>query len=372
MNRRDLLKFTAAASSLTMFGNMSWANSPSTNKKLIWVILRGAQDGLSTLIPHNEPLLKEYRPTLWPQLKPNIIPLTNEFSLHPNLSFFKELFEQKQLIAIPAVSTGYNGRSHFQGQDYMECGLPQINHETGWIGRLLNVLNKKGVAISPMQPFCMRGTSLSTNWYPTKLSALLPTQYESVLDVLASDISIQNNLKRALKTRKIINDTNVNTGSKSFKELCESCAVLMDAEVEYPIATLELNGWDTHRDQHRHLNKKMMILNNGIRSIRKLMKSTWSMTTIIVTTEFGRTVKENGNGGTDHGIGSVMFVIGGNVNGGHITGNWGALSENKLIENRDIAPSTNTFDRIAETLLKQKIIKLDDVHDIFPLYRGML
>lgn len=364
MDRRQAIKMLAAASTLTLFPNTGVTETTKQPAKLIWVILRGAQDGLSTLIPHNEPSLSEYRPTLWPKLKPNILKLTNDFSLHPKLTFLKKLYDENQLIAIPAVSTGYEGRSHFEGQDFMECGKNEIDYSSGWVGRLLNVLQKSGIAISPNKPFCMRGTEKSTNWFPSDMTRLDDAFYEEILNFYEDDETIKSNLMTALKLRKDTHKTK-NEDKSSFSALCKSCGNLMTSNTEYLVATLELSGWDTHKNQHDRLNKKMITLNDGLGALKASLKNEWFNTTVIISTEFGRTVRENGTEGTDHGTASTMFITGGKIKKSAIEGTWPGIDNDALYKGRDLMPTSNFYFWVLHTILETHAIPASSLSTIF-------
>lgn len=362
MDRRKFLKYTAAASSLTLLGSSrkTLAKSNGVHPKFIWILLRGAQDSLSTLIPHNEVLLTKYRPKLWPMLKPTLLPITNDFSLHPKLGFFKQLFQSKELIPISSVSTGYNSRSHFEGQDVLECGFTEIDYSSGWIGRLSNIIDGQGIAISRSMPLSSRGSKIKSNWYPNNFRALRARDYKNILQLYSNDIKLEESLISALRTRKVLGSHNMpNENFDSFRSLCRNCGTLLTKTKNYSIATLELEGWDTHSDQHKILNEKMEELNNGVTELVQSLGKEWSNTTLAITTEFGRAAKENGTMGTDHGTGSTMFIAGGNVNGGRVAGSYLGLKKDALLADRDLKPTSNTFKWINTLLTQQFSLKVD-------------
>lgn len=368
MNRRQAIKWAASISALSFFPSVGFTQDKKPSGRVIWIILRGAQDGLSTLIPHNEALLSEYRPTLWPKLKTNLIKLNKDFSIHPKLSFFKKLYDENQLVAIPGVTTGYEGRSHFEGQDFMEYGSSGIVDSSGWVGRLLNLWQKRGLAISPYRPQCMRGTTLATNWYPTNYSHSDYSIYEEVLSIYKDDPELLTNLTSALKLRKIStaskSQTEINS-IYSFEELCSTCGRLMSSNNEFAFATIDLDGWDTHSNQHERLMKQMEVLDKGIANLKSSLDSKWSSTSVIISTEFGRTVLENGTGGTDHGTAGVLMLTGGIITKSEVIGSWSSIKRDSLFEQRDLQPTSNFYESIKLALKTSTGLTDEQLNSVF-------
>ncbi|WP_269520655.1 DUF1501 domain-containing protein [Alteromonas sp. BMJM2] len=368
MQRRTLLKILASGAvmlhSPTLFAAQQTDKTKSL-KRVVWILQRGAVDGLHTVIPAFEKSLSSMRPNLMSGLD-DAFAVDNNYKFHPSLYNLHDLFKRKELSCVVATSTGYKGRSHFDGQDYLESGLASANLQSGWLGRAMNVLGTEGIAISKTMPLAFRNSLRGSNFYPSKFNKSI----DSLTDDLAALYQFDEKLAKSLSAGKEIKDALMgdNKGSRqsSFSKLCSECADIMKSKSNIQFVMLESGGWDTHKAQSAKLSRELKQLDSGIAQLKKGLGSDWNNTLVLVTSEFGRTVRENGTGGTDHGTAGSMFIAGGSHLGGSVRGEWPGISEYKLFENRDLLPTTNTISWIATALKQHLSLSPSQIKSIFP------
>ncbi|WP_111977170.1 DUF1501 domain-containing protein [Algibacillus agarilyticus] len=368
MQRRDFIKTLSAGLTLFSVPAMSagLANSSTLkNKKVIWLVLRGAVDTLHTLVPSFDENLKILRPKLVEGLQGKLNPLEKGFSLHGRLSFCHELYLKKQFLPIVAVGSGYGARSHFDGQDYLESGLNQIDHDSGWLGRAIKLKQQQGVAIARSLPISMRGSTGET-WYPSRLKDADDDIYSSLMKLYKDDALLHSRLSEGLATEEKVGGMMAEHKKGKFIELAQSCATLMKGNEGTPCAMLEMGGWDTHNNQLSRLDRQFKELDKGLQTLHDGLGDDWQNTLLIIASEFGRTARENGTGGTDHGTGSALMLAGGAVAGGKVLGQWPGLKDEELFENRDLKPTTNTFSWISAALNQHWSMPVSELAQIFP------
>lgn len=380
--RRNFVKGAAAGwvfmHSGTAFGlNTLSATKPNSQKKLVWVFLRGALDSLHTVVPLSDPNLMAHRGQLLTPIKDTLLPLEKGYGLHPSLEFMHHLYQKKQMAPVVAVATGYRERSHFDAQDQMESGLDTTDHDNGWMARVTAQLNSNGVAISRSIPIALRSqTKRAETWYPSSF----PEADEDLLSRLASlyesDTALSNNLKAVIAQKANPNMQMEEKKRANFPYLAERCGELLSNNDNVQCAMLELGGWDTHNNQNGRLNRQLKQLDDGIRNLKNALGSTWDDTLVMVSTEFGRTVKVNGTQGTDHGTGSAMFFLGGAlatfkqdsalISGGHVHGDWPGLSNEQLFEARDLMPTSDVRDWLSKAMAAHWKLTDSQLNAIFP------
>lgn len=375
MKRRNFIKSMAA--SLVLFQAPSFAasilssakNSPtnSSNKKIVWIVLRGAMDSLHTLVPTFDAELAQLRPKLLSSIQDDLLMLDGGYGLHPSLKNMHQWYKNKELLPIAAVSSGYQSRSHFSGQDFLESGLANIDHDSGWLGRVLNIKHKKALAIANSIPISLRGSSAANTWYPSQLKEAEDDVYQSLMKMYQEDELLSNRLMSGLEINEMAGAANKSIKRKGkFIQLSKACAGLMKGDNGVDCAMLELGGWDTHNNQAVRLSKQLEELDQGLEQLKTGLQEQWQDTVVIIATEFGRTAKENGTAGTDHGTASAMFLAGGAINGGKVLGDWPGLSNDKLFEQRDLMPTTSIFSWIAATLNQHWLLTDDELTAVFP------
>jgi len=372
LSRRKFIKMASASLAVLSFpglcvtggGMKKSANAP----KIVWVLLRGALDSLHTVVPTFDPQYKSLRPKLSISFKSPLLPLEKGFALHPSLTNLHQWYQTKQLMPIVAVSSGYGRRSHFDGQDFLESGIGEIDHDSGWLARAIDVKNKRALAVARSTPISLRSSEQVNTWYPSNLKSADDDIYQALAKLYQHDELLKTNLESGLEIRGLVGNGKVRKKKRQgqFIELSKACAQLMTSEKNVDCAMLELGGWDTHNNQANRLAQKLSELDNGLAQLKNGLGDEWKNTVVIVGTEFGRTAKENGTGGTDHGTGSALFLAGGAVDGGKIMGKWPGLSDAALFEQRDLMPTTNSFSWIANMLVQHWNLSQQELLQVFP------
>lgn len=348
MLRREFIK--SLAGSLVLFQSASYANIKSnhSNKKIIWIVLRGAYDSLHTLVPRKNADLTKLRPNLYNHIKNDLLVLNNEFGLHPSLKNMHQWYKNKELLPITCVGTGFTNRSHFDGQDFLESGLNTIDADSGWLARAIDAKHTQALAIARSTPISLRSSNKVNTWFPTKFKESHADTYDALLKLYQYDELLMSRLQSGIELQNKVGKSNSKRGR--FSDLAKSCANLMVKDNSIDCAMLELGGWDTHNNQNARLARQLTLLDDGLSELKTGLGKQWQDTVVIVASEFGRTVEQNGTSGTDHGTGSALFLAGGAVNGGQVLGKWPGLKSEQLFEQRDLMPTSNTFSWIANVL----------------------
>ena len=397
MKRR---KFFKAASLFTggmliPVGLNSWvvqsvAKSPS-RKRLVVILLRGGIDGLNIVIPHQEPDYYQARPSIaisYPQERNGAIDLDGFFGLHPKLKALIPFWQQKNLAFIQACGSPDGTRSHFDAQDYMESGTPGIKStQDGWMNRLLGQLAPEQLTqalnVGNTTPRILKGNEPVSHLRPGKNSTKpLPIDYPQINHAFNSLYDGNDRLSKAyqegMKAREMIlaelsqEMMSASRGAPSvasFVDDAAEVAKLMVGNTQTQLAFMALGQWDTHINQNKSLDRLLPPLGQGLATLVKGLGSIYSDTVIVVMSEFGRTVNENGNNGTDHGHGNVMWLLGGSIDGGKIYGEWKGLAESVLYQRRDLPVTTDFREAIASILTQHMSISTASVQEIFPGYQ---
>ncbi|UXA00841.1 DUF1501 domain-containing protein [Vibrio splendidus] len=377
MNRRQFMAMAAAVGVSAMLPFPSFAKTRSDNI-FVWISLRGAMDGLNVVVPHADPDYADLRPNIG--LKPDqLLKLDSFFGLHPSLKSCHQWYENKELSFVHACSTAYRERSHFDGQKILENGTSDPFNTEGWLNRLLTLSSSQydGIAIDSGLPLIMQGESTVASWYPNRLKTR-DKQTELLEELFQSDQMLSANFESVMKIDELVGDQGV---GKQFKSLMSKMGDILSAENGPNIAALELGGWDTHANQgsvNGRLSNQLKTLDAGLAALKESLGSRWNNTVIIAASEFGRTAKENGTKGTDHGTGNVMLVVGGamankasnisnsGASGGQVIANWPGLSQSQLYEGRDLNPTTDMRSVIKGVLNQHLSIEEKQLNTIFP------
>lgn len=381
-------------------------------KTLVAIFMRGAADGLNIVAPFGDPRYREVRPTLGlqpPQPRDenqnngpfgSVIDLDGKFGLHAGLRPFKDLWDKKQLAIVEATGSPDPSRSHFDAQDYMESGTPGKTGN-GWLNRALgdsvpDASPLRAVALSNRVPRTLRGEHEAValgNVQDFNISdqdrlAILKSMYS-----LTPDASMRRTGKDAFEAMKMIqsmakdqapngggrtpigpgtvgplpnNRPSYNAGGQLGKNLQELARLLKsDAGVEAAFA--EVDGWDHHQNENNQLPNLLNQFSNAIAAFCQDLGDRMEDVVIVTMSEFGRTVAENGTGGTDHGHGSLMMVLGGPVQGGKIYGEWPGLEKEQLFEGRDLAVTTDFRNVLSEVVRGH--LGRNDLSSVFPGFR---
>lgn len=329
-------------------------------KRLIVVILRGAMDGLDVVQPLADPLFAPYRPGLGQNT--GALDLDGFFALHPRLSGLMPLWAKGELAFVHATSTPYRDvRSHFDGQDLLEAGtggaLLAGQSREGWLNRMLQsipgLVAETAYAFGNEAAPLLLGQAPVMNWSP-ELALNLSPQSQLLLEHLYRDDPLfDRSAQAALRLSEQMAALHLDEGqgrpASGVEPLVSFAANRLAQETR--IAAFSLSGWDTHRAQQSHIQKPLAQLESLILGLRdSLGPKLWGQTALLTMTEFGRTARENGAGGTDHGTGGLMIAAGGAIRGGKVLGRWPGLEEAALYDRRDLMPTSDLRDWAAHAL----------------------
>ena len=392
-SRRELL-----VSSGTLF---AWAYLPKLafaegrDPRFLTIVLRGALDGLATVAPVGDPDWVSLRGdnALTLQSKTPALELDDFFALNPAMPNLHRMFAANAAIIVHASATPYRERSHFDGQDVLESGLPKpATSDSGWLNRALaglapggavNPRGSKAFAVGPVTPLVVRGAAPVLSWSPQRI---LPASEDTVMRLLDlyrhSDQKLANVLEEHGRLTAIEQAGDMAAGSGQnappapaqvrayFAEVAGTAAKFL-AQPDGPrVGALALDGWDTHFNEgiaNGRLSQLLGALDAALAAVETNMGPAWRETVVTLVTEFGRTARINGTEGTDHGTGTVALLVGGALKGGRVIADWPGLKSADLYENRDLKPTTD-LRAVLKGLLKDHL-RADDralAQNVFP------
>lgn len=349
LSRRLFLKSTAligcSAAAHPLMSAVSFASAPGENR-LVVIILRGAMDGLDVLQPYGDPNLRALRPSLSLGPESGAMDLDGFYALHPALSPLLPLWQAGQLGFVPAVSTPYRDkRSHFDGQDLLEAGtgndLPIRMQQGGWLNRLLQDMpgatSHTAYSVGVQDMLILSGTAPALSWAPDAQLRLSP-QAQMLLDHVYHEdqLFLEASMQAGEIAAQRMGDDPRRGGGGNAAALGRFAAQQLNGETR--IASFSIAGWDSHANQERVIARALERLSDAILALREGLGSNWRRTTVMAMTEFGRTARENGSRGTDHGTGGAMLMAGGAIRGGQVIGKWPGLAEGDLYAGRDLMP----------------------------------
>jgi uncharacterized protein (DUF1501 family) len=337
------------------------------------IVLRGALDGLAAVAPVGDPdwtKLRGDKAMVLGGATP-ALPLDGFFALNPALANFHRLYQAGQATIVHAVATPYRERSHFDGQDVLESGLPKPGGaDSGWLNRALAVLEPGGsadphgrqaFAVGPIAPLVVRGPAPVLTWAPPKLPPVGDDTTMRLLDLYRhTDSTFARVLEERVGLAAVaraggmsMEPSDERPGAQPggiaqvrayFSDTAGSAAKFL-AEAEGPrVGALAFDGWDTHVNEgidKGRLANLLGALDGAIAAIETNMGEAWRETVVVLVTEFGRTAHINGNDGTDHGTATVALLAGGALKGGRVIADWPGLAETSLYQNRDLKPTTD-------------------------------
>lgn len=354
MNRRQVLGGIAVGTGAACVPQLGLAAVPQAgNRRLVLVILRGALDGLAAVQPWNDPHLVAHRaPLLVPEAQ--LLKLDSYFALHPAFSHLHGLYQQKQAEIFHAIATPYRERSHFDGQNVLETGLSAPHPSApGWLNQAVALMDVQGLApaamaLSATLPKVLQGDAQVGSWAPDTLPQLADPAFGKLSFLYALDSFLGPRLQQGMQSELLASGGSMPSATyanPSLAELARSAARFL-AQPDGPVIAVLQTGhvWDTHVNQgaaQGQLATRIGELDAALAALHQELGSWWQHTQVLVVTEFGRNVAANGNGGTDHGIGSVAFRLGGAVQGGRIVTDWPGLAPGQLYEGKDLQATTD-------------------------------
>ncbi|EPX81520.1 DUF1501 domain-containing protein [Litoreibacter arenae] len=365
--RASALGCSAAASPLMT--PMTFAQAPGDNR-LVVIILRGAMDGLDAVRPVGDPLLRQYRPGLGMELDNSGTDLDGFFALHPALAGLMPLWQQQDLAVAHAVSTPYRDkRSHFDGQDLLEAGtgmdVDSTQMRDGWLNRMLQVLPGAGsetaFAIGRSEMKLVSGRAPVSSWSPEARLDMSPQARLLLEQIYHDDPLFQETSHDAIAIAESLGLASDDSFGMSGRDMRAALKVAQQAgeasvladfaarrlNEDARIAAFSLGGWDTHSAQTRGISRALGNLQDALLTLKDRLGARWDKTAVVAVTEFGRTARENGTRGTDHGTGGAMILAGGAIRGGRIYGDWPGLDEAALYARRDLMPTSDVRSYIA-------------------------
>jgi uncharacterized protein (DUF1501 family) len=360
------------------------------NKTLVVVFQRGAMDGLNAVVPFKDPAYYALRPSLAiaePASGENrVVDLDGFYGLHPALAALRPIYERGQLAIIHAAGSPDNTRSHFDAQDYMEIGTPGIKSTPdGWLNRYLKETAKsdtvfRGVALSAQMPRILAGSARALTLASVDEFRLRNEQTASLVQRIYSGTtdpifrSGGENLFAAMnelnRIRAQVPPSAEVYPAGRFGVSLSQIARLIKSGAGVEIAFTEIEGWDTHVNQGGatgQMANRLKELAEGLAAFHRDLGDRMADVVLVTMSEFGRTARENGNRGTDHGHANVMFAMGGPVRGGKVYGRWPGLAPESLNEGRDLALTTDFRTVYAEVLKRH--LGQTDLSRIFPGFR---
>jgi uncharacterized protein (DUF1501 family) len=365
-------------------------------KRLVVIFQRGAADGLNIVVPHGEPAYYSMRPTI-AIARPSrtteaALDLDGFFGLHPSLASFKPLWDERHLAIVHAAGSPDSTRSHFDAQDYMECGTPGVKAtEGGWLNRALYQEHRtatnspfRGVALGPTLPrilagsepavaldnlnnFSVAGRSSASGPLTNTFEAMYEQSVDTVLHGAGKETFDAVKMLKSADPARYTPAVGANYPRGRFGDSLRQLAQLLKADLGVEVAFADIGGWDHHVNEGATQGQ----LANVLRYFGQAISAFWTDlgalgedTVVVTMSEFGRTARENGNRGTDHGHANVMFVLGGPVRGGRVYGRWPGLAAEQLNEGRDLALTTDFRTVLTELVGAQLGNK--DVSRVFP------
>jgi len=364
------------------------------NKRLVVIFQRGAADGLNIVAPHAEPQYYAMRPSI--NIPRNaVLDLNGFFGLHPSLAAFQPLWQQRHLAIVHAAGSPDSTRSHFDAQDFMETGTPGVKAtEDGWLNRSLRGLPSpsvqnpafRAIALGPSLPRILSGTEPAVamnnindfsiggrNPRPSPVASAFEAMYDHSSDTVLHGTGEETfdavKMLKAADPGKYNPAPGANYPKGRLGDSLRQLAQLIKANLGVQVAFADIGGWDHHVNEGATEGQLANVLGEFSQSIAAFWTDLGDLgedTVVITMSEFGRTARENGNRGTDHGHANVMFVLGGPVKGGKVYGRWPGLDQSQLYEGRDLALTTDFRQVIGEAIARHLGNK--NLAEVFPGY----
>ena len=379
MKRREFLKSALVAAPLFTAGRLYAA--PATDQRLLVVFLRGAYDAANILVPVSSDFYYASRPNI-AIARDAALPLDANWGLHPALKdSILPLWQQKQIAFIPFAGTDDTSRSHFETQDTIELGQPvggSRNYQSGFLSRTAAVLSgARAISFTNQLQLVFRGgapvPNIALNFtakpgVADRNAALIQSMYQGqdLAPAVAQGFAVQSEVYNAISGEMMAANRNAVT-TKGFELSAQRIGVLM--QDKFNLGFVDVGGWDTHVNQggaDGYLSNRIGELGRGLVALQTALGPAWNSTVVIVVSEFGRTFRENGDRGTDHGHGSVYWVLGGGVKGGRIAGPQVAVTQANLFQDRDWPVLTDYRSLIGGVLRRSYGLSQAQLAQIFP------
>ena len=340
-DRRSFLTTAAlVGGGVALAPRVAFAAAP-TDRRFVFIIQRGAADGLQMLMPVGDPAFTGARGAL---SEVDGRRLDGMFALHPAMPQVAGLYAKGEALFAHAIASPYRDRSHFDGQNVLETGGAKAYQVgNGWMNRMLGVLpagEQSAIAVATTVPLALRGAHDVASYAPSALPDASDDLLQRVTTMYQGDRQLHALWSEAMQTRDLAGDI-AGDGGRNATATGALAAKLLTPADGARIAMIETGGWDTHAGQKARSAAQLKGLDAMIAALRDGLGPVWERTMVLVATEFGRTVAVNGTGGTDHGQASAALLTGGAVKGGRILSDWPGLTPAALYEGRDLKPTAS-------------------------------
>jgi uncharacterized protein (DUF1501 family) len=389
---------TAAIPSFLVRSVMAEAAAALPNRRLVVIFQRGAADGLNIVVPYKEKNYYSMRPSIAiPQNQ--VLDLDGFFGLHPSLASFKPLYDQGHLAIVHAAGSPDTTRSHFDAQDYMESGTPGVKStQDGWLNRALQAEDLRhrcaqtceqhtafralalgaevprtlagkipAIALNNVNGFTVAGRGPTQSPAASAFEAMYADTGDRLFHATGDETFDAVKMLRAANPAQYAPAAGVNYPTSEFGNSMKQIAQLLKANLGVEAAFTDVSGWDTHQNQgsvNGQLANRLSDFSASIAAFWRDMGDDAENITLVTMSEFGRTARENGTGGTDHGHANAMFVLGGSVKGGKVYGKWPGLDNDQLNEGRDLVLTTDFRQVLGEVVAQS--LGATDMQVVFP------
>jgi uncharacterized protein (DUF1501 family) len=373
LSRRGFLATACCLAAAPVFTPLTFAAMPGDNR-FVTIVLRGAMDGLDLVQPYGDATFAGLRPDIAIAPDKGLLDLDGFFGLHPAAADLLPLWQAKELAFIHAVSTPYrDARSHFDGQDMLESGGGNVSEEkTGWLNRALETIPRstarKAIDINTSTELILLGPNIVDVWASDSTFGAGADELQFLTRLYAKDPAFAKAMDEATRADQSA-EIGMAPGAKRGEQITDIATLAAKMLLrEYRIASFSINGWDTHVQQVNQFKKAAGDLTQAVVTLKNTLgPDAWKATVVLAMTEFGRTVRQNGSGGTDHGTGGCCLLAGGAINGGRVLGKWPGLKDEQLLDNRDLMPTADVREVAAAMLSRQFDIRPGDLSaKIFP------
>lgn len=359
--RRAALRLLGGTSAFAAIPTLSFAAASADRqvgeRRLVFIFLRGGMDGLSAVPPHGDPEFLARRGALAipaPGAPGGALALDGTFGLNPLLVEMHKLYAARELAVLQAVASPYRERSHFDAQNLLENGTARpFGREVGWLNAALGLgesgsdtSGTRGFALGQSIPLVLRGPTQVGSWSPSRLPVPDADLLERLAGLYRGDALLGRSFMVAREAQAMMEGRDAAGGmggpAQPVVELARAAGEILGRPDGPRVATIDFGGWDTHISQlgeYGQLTRNLRLLDRSMATLKTALGPAWRHTVVLVVSEFGRAVRPNGSGGTDHGTGGAAFAAGGAVRGGRVIADWPGLGERALHEGRDLRPT---------------------------------
>ena len=371
--RRDALKVLGGLAALP---GLAFAAVPGTERRLVFVFLRGGMDGLSAVPATGDPQYAARRGKLAVE---EPLRLDATFGLSPHLTEMHKLYGAGELAVLHAVASPYRERSHFDAQNLLENGTARpFGRDTGWLNAALGAgARPGGLALGQSIPLVLRGPAQVSSWSPSAMPVPDADLLERLAALYRGDPLLERSFAAARAAQGMVEGRDMAGagGPQPVLALAKAAGEILGKRDGPRVASIDFGGWDTHINQlgeFSALTRNLRLLDRSVAALKASLGAAWRHTAVLIVTEFGRTVAPNGSSGTDHGTAGAAFAAGGAVRGGRVIADWPGLAEGALHEGRDLRPTLDLRALFKAALLAQ--LGLDEAAleaRVFPDSRGV-